>query len=421
MNKFKLKILAVDDRDENLLALRAILNEVETTVDTATSGNEALSMMLDTDYALVLLDVQMPGMDGFEVAELMKVNERTRYIPIIFVTAISKEQHYVFKGYKSGAVDYLYKPIEPEILQNKVNVFLELAHRQNEITIANNRLEHANSELTQYKNDLELLVRDRTIKLEHAKEEAELANRARSKFLNNMSHELRTPLHAMKSFVQIVGRRIKQNEFDKEKVLGFLKKHSDAAKRLEELVNNLIKLAEVSSAHYSYQKQWHDLADVAEDAIRSLKRSRHNLKVTIHINNTSSATRSCFDVDRMFQVFQHLLDNAVNASPEIGSVIIRFTDSEINNSHAIRVDIEDEGPGIPENEREKVFEAFVLGSLSDTGAGGKGLGLALCKEIIEGHEGNIWVNETAGKGCCISFQFPITTEQQQERNYELNS
>lgn len=125
-------ILIVDDRPENLLVLESILYNMECNIIKATSGNEALSLMFDYNFALVLLDVQMPEMDGFEIAELMRSNSRTRFTPIIFVTAISKEKKCIFKGYEVGAVDYLFKPIEPVVLQSKVKFFIEL-YNQNKI------------------------------------------------------------------------------------------------------------------------------------------------------------------------------------------------------------------------------------------------------------------------------------------------
>ncbi len=121
-----INILVVDDKAENLLVMESLLDGMNCSIIKASSGNEALSLMLDYDFALVLLDVQMPEMDGFETAELMRGRERTRYIPIIFVTAISKEQKCIFRGYELGAVDYLFKPIEPEILKSKIRVFIEM-------------------------------------------------------------------------------------------------------------------------------------------------------------------------------------------------------------------------------------------------------------------------------------------------------
>ena len=126
-------ILLVDDRPENLLALESLLESPELNIVKATSGNEALGLMLEYDFALVLLDVQMPGMDGFETAELMRGTEKTRQVPIIFVTAISKEKQHVFKGYEAGAVDYLFKPIVPEFLKTKVKVFCDLFQQRKTI------------------------------------------------------------------------------------------------------------------------------------------------------------------------------------------------------------------------------------------------------------------------------------------------
>jgi len=148
-------ILIVDDRPENLLALKSLLESQDVTVLTAASGNEALGMVLDHDFALVLMDVQMPGMDGFETAELMRGAERSKHIPIIFVTAISKEQKYVFRGYESGAVDYLFKPIEPEILKSKVKVFLELYRQKKLIEEQASTLDIKITELLETKKQLE--------------------------------------------------------------------------------------------------------------------------------------------------------------------------------------------------------------------------------------------------------------------------
>jgi len=130
------KILIVDDLEQNLIALEALLEDCGAQIQRAFNGNEALSLMLKNEYALVLLDVQMPGMDGFETAELMRLNAKTKYIPIIFITAISKEKQFVFKGYQAGAVDYLSKPIEPMFLQSKVKVFLELWRKRQELAEA---------------------------------------------------------------------------------------------------------------------------------------------------------------------------------------------------------------------------------------------------------------------------------------------
>jgi diguanylate cyclase (GGDEF)-like protein len=154
-----INILIVDDRCENLLVLESLLDKMNCNIIKATSGNEALSMMLEYDFALVLLDVQMPEMDGFETAELMRSNARTRYIPIIFVTAISKEQKCIFKGYEVGAVDYLFKPIEPVILQSKVKVFVDLYNQK--------KLVEEQAELLELKIKELFELKDKNLELEN--------------------------------------------------------------------------------------------------------------------------------------------------------------------------------------------------------------------------------------------------------------
>ena len=154
-NTEKTNILLIDDRPENLLALETILKRPGLNLMKALSGNEALGMLLDYDFALVLLDVQMPEMDGFETAELMRGNEETRHIPIIFVTAISKEQKHVFKGYEAGAVDYLFKPLDPDILQGKVNIFLELYQQKRALKEMTRNLEQTVRELETGKGIIE--------------------------------------------------------------------------------------------------------------------------------------------------------------------------------------------------------------------------------------------------------------------------
>lgn len=182
----KPKILIVDDKPANLLVLNSTLENMKVDIIQATSGNEALGLMLEYDFALVLLDVQMPEMNGFEVAELMRISERTRDIPIIFATAISKEQQYIFKGYEMGAVDYLFKPIEPEILRSKVKIFMELYHQKHLLKKQAVILEKKIQELIQVKRQLEQANKE----LENISSIDYLTGIAnRRRFINLLEHE----------------------------------------------------------------------------------------------------------------------------------------------------------------------------------------------------------------------------------------
>jgi two-component system cell cycle response regulator len=221
-----IKILVVDDRPENLLAIEGVLDRPDLSIITATSGNDALGLVLEHTFALILLDVQMPGMDGFEVAELMRGSEKTRHIPIIFLTAINKEETHVFTGYEKGAVDYLFKPLDPLILRSKVNVFVEL-FRQRE------KLRQSNAELSQTVSELEAVnrqIRD---------QQASVIEEERLKVLLQMAgataHELNQPLMVLMGNVQLM-------EMDgniPEHLTVRVKKISEAANRISGIVKKI--------------------------------------------------------------------------------------------------------------------------------------------------------------------------------------
>jgi len=222
----KIKILAVDDRPENLLAIEGVLERPDLSIVTATSGNEALGLVLEHNFALILLDVQMPGMDGFEVAELLRGSEKTRHIPIIFVTAINKEKAHVFAGYEKGAVDYLFKPLDPLILRSKVNVFVELFRQQKRLQLSNEKLSHTVAELEAV---------NRRIR----KQQESVIEEERLKMLLQMAgataHELNQPLMVLMGHIQLM-------EMDgglPEHQIGRVAKITDAANRISEIVKKI--------------------------------------------------------------------------------------------------------------------------------------------------------------------------------------
>jgi len=244
----KMRILLVDDRPENLLAIENILEDSELDIIKATSGNEALELMLEYDFALILLDVQMPEMDGFETAELMRGNEKTKRIPIIFVTAISFEQKYVFKGYESGAVDYLFKPFDPYILKSKVKVFIELFKQKKALEITTNDLKKTVEELKKANQKI----------LEQQKS---LIEEERLKVLLQMAgataHELNQPLMSLLGYIDLM----KLYKNDAEKLIGHTDKIKESGLKIAEIVKKIQNIRNYETKPYLGETSIIDIGD----------------------------------------------------------------------------------------------------------------------------------------------------------------
>lgn len=375
-------ILLVDDRPENLLALEKILERPGLNIIKANSGNEALGLLLEHDFALILLDVMMPEMDGFETAELIRGNTETKHIPIIFVTAISKEQQHVFKGYESGAVDYLFKPLNPDILISKVNVFLELHRQKSELKAVNQQLHKARLE-------------------------AEVASRAKSSFLNRLSHELRTPLNGvigMTGLLLDTGLAKKQREFV-ETVRG-------GADKLLTVINDILDFSQIDVGDLDLETLDFNLRTTLEDAsdIIGIRAQERGLEFVCLIEpDVPSLVRG--DPGRLRQVLSYLTDNAIKYTPE-GEISLRVSiQSESDSRTIIRIEIKDTGIGIPEEQQPYLFDAFSqVDRLSENDSGGTGLGLTISRELIELMDGEIGMTSEEGKGS--NFWFTIALAKQ---------
>ncbi len=236
--KEKVNVLIVDDRNENLIAMEALLDRPDIRVIKADSGNKALGMMLEFDFALVLLDVQMPEMDGFEVAELMRKKEKTKEIPIIFITAINKEDKYVFEGYGKGAVDYLFKPIDPEILRSKVNVFLDLHRKKMELENLINEKNHYIVELHQLNQKIQ-------------EQQKELLEKEKLQSILEMavtiSHEFSQPLSVIIGYTDMLINTMEKTDPMYPK----LKKILDNGETLAEIIRKVRSITNYRSITYS--------------------------------------------------------------------------------------------------------------------------------------------------------------------------
>jgi CheY-like chemotaxis protein/anti-sigma regulatory factor (Ser/Thr protein kinase) len=376
-------ILLVDDRPENLLALEKILARPGLDVVKATSGNEALGLLLVHDFALILLDVMMPEMDGFETAELIRGNSETQHVPIIFVTAISKEQQHVFKGYETGAVDYLFKPLNPDILINKVNVFLKLHHQKTELQSVNQQLHKARLE-------------------------AEVASRAKSRFLNRLSHELRTPLNGvigMTGLLLDTDLAKRQHEF--------VETVRSSADKLLTVINDILDFSQIDVGDLDLEVLEFNLRTTLEDAgdVIGIRAQEKGVEFVCLVEpDVPSLVRG--DPGRLRQVISYLADNAVKYTPE-GEITLKVSiQSEDERKAVVRFDISDTGIGIPSEQQPYLFDAFSqVDSLVDPELGGTGLGLTISKDLIEMMDGEIGVESVEGKGS--NFWFTVALEKQE--------
>ena len=375
------KVLVVDDRPENLYSMQKLLKKLPVEVITARSGNEALSTMLHHSFFLVLLDVQMPDMDGFEVADLMQDNDIVKGIPIIFVTAISKEERFVFEGYDSGAVDYLFKPVQPQILLSKVKVFLELYNQQQKLR----------EEISRRK--------ETELALERAKQKAVSASEAKSIFLANMSHEIRTPMNGVLGFAQILRNDETLAEEHRQDVMNIL----SSGQHLMTLINDILDLSKIEAGEMELQHNDFDLKKIIYQ-IETMFRFRcdhKNLELKIECPPEKTIPLNG-DETKILQVLINLVGNAVKFT-DSGEVKLKV--SSPDNSH-FTFEVIDTGMGIPKENKKNIFNAFQQ-SEGGIKKGGTGLGLAIALKQIQLMDGELVLESELGKGSRFIFTLTL--------------
>ncbi len=392
-------LLLVDDRPENLYVLENILSDLDCHLLKATSGQEALRLVLKHELALVLLDVQMPDINGFEVAELMRGNQETQEIPIIFVTAISREQKYVFKGYEVGAVDYLPKPLDPEILKSKVSVFLELYWQKK-------LLKEQTRELEQRMKALEdEITRRKKVEQEllQAKKTAEAATKAKSIFLAKMNHELRTPLNATIGYMSLSLSML--NDQVSPEYLKDLVNAERSANTVLQLINNVLDFSKIEAGQMEIFIEDIDLPDIIEDIVITAKGLLLNKLVELKSEIFSDLPLVESDYTKIKQILNNLVGNAIKFTTK-GYVVIRA--KPIENGSITRIEVEDTGGGIPEEKLPNIFESYkqVDSSIKKT-FGGTGLGLTITKSLCEVLGIEIGVESEVGQGTMFWFHIPV--------------
>jgi len=269
------------------------------------------------------------------------------------------------------------------------------------------QIQERDEAMTHFNQVLEQKVTERTHDLEVAKEIAESANIAKSQFLANMSHELRTPMHAILSFASFGLEEIDTAQKDEQ--VKYFTRIKDSGNRLLTLLNNLLDLSKLESGKMDYAMQQNDLRKTLESAVKEVEGLMQKKHLTCAIEDTRTSQKSLFDSNRIMQVINNMLSNAIKFSPENSTIsaILDITTLPHTEIPAMRLQVCDQGMGIPEEEMEVVFDKFVQSSKTRTGAGGTGLGLAICKEIIAGHGGVIWASNNESGGACFTFILPL--------------
>jgi signal transduction histidine kinase len=407
-----ISILLVDDQPRNVVALEVALHSIDCTLVRAHSGRDALKCLLTQDFAVIVLDIHMPGMDGFETASLIRARERSHLTPIIFLTADDRRGAPVLEGYRLGAVDYIYKPFDADILRAKVAVFVELFRK----TVA---LEQRTAELIQVTADLVLREQqvgalnaelegrliERTAAMDAAitlRGEAEAALTVRDEFISIAAHELRTPVTGIKVNAQLALRRL-DDPPDKQRTVGYLLGIVAGTDRLALLINDLMDVSRMRSGELLLRVIPIELvALVMTVALRYAEAGgeRHHVTTDLPIGPLMVAG----DAGRLEQVLDNLLSNAVKYSPGGGD--IRVSLHQVVDGVVLTV--RDAGIGLTPGAHERIFEPFGrAANAKQQGMPGMGLGLHICRQIAEAHGGRMWADSDGeDQGMAVGMWLP---------------
>jgi signal transduction histidine kinase len=435
-------ILLVDDESRNLDVLESFLKSTDYNLVRALSADQALLLLLEGEFAAIVLDIQMPDMSGLELASLIKDRKRTQHIPIIFLTAYYQEDKDVLQGYGTGAVDYLTKPINPQILKSKIEVFVELFRKTRALVTANAALEaevlqrqNAEAALHTANNELEARVSERTADLHRANQElrdretalraseaqAKAASRAKDEFLAALSHELRTPLSPVLLLATEAGNDPSLPEQVRTDFQTIAKNVSLEAR----LIDDLLDLTRISHGKLSLERHPFDVHVALQHALSLVKADIDDKRITLSIECRATASSIVGDEVRLEQAFWNVINNAVKFSQTGGSVAIVTRNSKEGGE--IEITVSDAGIGMSPEELSRIFGAFSQGDhVSQKGSrrfGGLGLGLAISQSMITQHQGTISASsEGRNKGAVISIRLPLdrATPSQEPRAQHTN-
>jgi signal transduction histidine kinase len=377
----KIKILLVDDLPENLLALEALLKNPTVEFFRATSGMDALELLLRQEFALAIIDVQMPEMDGFELAELMRGTDRTRTVPIIFVTAGVRDRTNTFLGYDKGAVDFLHKPLETHIVKSKVQVFIDLALQKR---LLQNQLE-----------ETKRLLRERDDALQ-----------SRDEFLSIASHELKTPLTSLHLQLQTMSRTLEKPEVHQEAKIARLEKGLTVCTRqsskLAALLDELLDLTRIRLGKLTLSRERTDLFALSREVADRFQPEATSHGGELRLIGVGPIIGD-WDPTRVEQIVTNLVSNAIKYG---GGKPAEIRLSQSSDGKVAEIEIRDQGIGIPDEMLDKIFLRFER-AIEGKAISGLGLGLYITRQIVEAHGGVITVDSQVSRGSTFRVELPM--------------
>ena len=398
-------ILIVDDNQENIFSLKTLLTIHHFQVDTASSGEEALKKILTNSYSLIILDVQMPEMDGFEVAEAISGYSKLKDIPIIFLSAVNTHKKFVTKGYTAGGIDYVTKPFDPDILLLKIKTFYRLSEQTQQLNALEKSLREEIERRKEAETILEKKVEERTRALVKVNKRLEDSNRELQQFAFIASHDLQEPLRKIQTFSNLV---IEKHVHDEERTKAYLGKISSSASRLRNLITDLL---DYSKIYIEYKFVQTDLNQIVHDVLADLDVDGEECNINVsHLPNIEAIPT------QMTQVFQNLIGNSIKFSRHDVPCRIEVLGESVaerslnapasDNGPFTRIIIRDNGIGFNEEFKERVFDIFQRlnpGKVYE----GTGIGLSIVKKVIERHDGLIEASSRENEGATFTMVLPF--------------
>ncbi|OQP44551.1 hybrid sensor histidine kinase/response regulator [Niastella yeongjuensis] len=407
-------ILIVDDKYENLFSLKTLLQLYAYETDTAASGEEALKKILKNEYSVIILDVQMPDMDGYEVAEAISGLNKTRDIPIIFLSAVNIDKRFIAKGYDSGGVDYITKPFDNDLLLLKVRTFYRLSQQRKELKMVEEALRReidmrkkSQAEVEEINSLLEFKVEERTRDLTQLNKDLENRNAELAQYAYLASHDLQEPLRKIITFIKIIDDKylagIPEAKQEITKVI-------TSAERMRNLINALLSYSKLSAVSYFTPV---NLNDIIKDALADLELAVKDKQAIIQVTTLPEVEGIAA---QMRQLFMNLLSNALKFSkttiqPQIKIYCepvdeLSLEAAPVKTGRYVRIHCSDNGIGLDESYIDKIFVIFQR-LHGRTQYEGTGIGLAIVKKIVEKHNGLIGVKSHEGEGATFTIVLPL--------------